>query len=844
MRSAADTSLPRTWCHNTFFYEKLMTEGYSKVQRWTVRGPGLGGAGGAATLTQAEPQANSQRGCPGFIFAYDYIITPLHLGVHWCCGVINFKDKRLEMYDSMGCSEEDYFQAMRDYLKAESQDKLGRPFDLTGWTDFACPRDECPQQANGNDCGMFAICFAECASRGAPFHFTQDDMPYLRRRAMVELRDGALFEPAAPARTTPRGASSDTMPRETTEGGGFGGSSGGGGARKKAVTLPRGGHLRAAPEKADARARPREVSGGGVAAEAAPVSVAAADLAESGRLGADTIARATAAVGSGHDPPAQELRRGTRKRRPSARMQEDSSELRPDAQDHSHAPPAADGRAGAAPPSDSTPSPAGSSPTTATAHSKKPKRNGGARKRRTTATLPGEIPPATCVTERRGGVLYNWTNGRHKASYDDLEGTTVVVLDPGAKETMVGIRFSAGKGSVVAPHDVVRFPAALFADEAGTARRARRGHHRRRKVTSMRQRDAAVTAASTNAGLYEADESKRRGGVLRQTWATTWRFEGRRIHGDERGRAADARRAAFDRACAGLCTPLPGDHNVLIAIGDGFDRPGGFGDIRPGAGGAKAPVRAFVDHLVRFAVGGPTPERGRPRSQQRGTVWVGKVDEWRSSCIGVTTGARVQHSRANNLRPTRCKHQSERAHTSARNQRRATYCGASKRATRWPDRREALCQPALNEHGELKLPKGCRCRCRRCDAPAERGRFCSKCFPTAGWTSWGVVVVGKATADGYLARTMNRDVHAACNLAFKLFAALLGIPEAEQGMWSRSAFDDQCYEAHLADPVRYSVNFARAHGGGPAPPWPDIFDTHGHASPIKLKDIRPARRLE
>ena len=37
------------------------------------------------------------------IFALDFLIVPVHVGgSHWCLGVINFREKRLEYYDSLG----------------------------------------------------------------------------------------------------------------------------------------------------------------------------------------------------------------------------------------------------------------------------------------------------------------------------------------------------------------------------------------------------------------------------------------------------------------------------------------------------------------------------------------------------------------------------------------------------------------------------------------------------------------------------------------------------------------------------------------------------------------------
>ena len=40
---------------------------------------------------------------------------------------------------------------------------------------------------NGSDCGMFACKFAEYLSRDARLTFTQEHMPYFRRRMVYEI---------------------------------------------------------------------------------------------------------------------------------------------------------------------------------------------------------------------------------------------------------------------------------------------------------------------------------------------------------------------------------------------------------------------------------------------------------------------------------------------------------------------------------------------------------------------------------------------------------------------------------------------------------------------------------
>jgi sentrin-specific protease 1 len=48
---------PKCYAFNTFFYPKIMSGGHSTVRRWTKKVD---------------------------IFSYDYIIIPIHLGMHWC----------------------------------------------------------------------------------------------------------------------------------------------------------------------------------------------------------------------------------------------------------------------------------------------------------------------------------------------------------------------------------------------------------------------------------------------------------------------------------------------------------------------------------------------------------------------------------------------------------------------------------------------------------------------------------------------------------------------------------------------------------------------------------------
>jgi sentrin-specific protease 1 len=171
VRSLEREDLPPVWCANTFFYKTLEEKGYKGVKRWTMN-----------------------KKVPGGLFSREIVLIPIHLGMHWCCGMLDFKLKKIALYDSMGCSEMGFFKTMREYLQEESQDKLETDFDFDGWVNYAAPPEECPQQNNCCDCGVFTLRFAEYLSRRvAVTDFSQDKMQYFRKRTALELLAGELL---------------------------------------------------------------------------------------------------------------------------------------------------------------------------------------------------------------------------------------------------------------------------------------------------------------------------------------------------------------------------------------------------------------------------------------------------------------------------------------------------------------------------------------------------------------------------------------------------------------------------------------------------------------------------
>ncbi|XP_063964493.1 sentrin-specific protease 1-like [Lytechinus pictus] len=155
---------PSIHSFNTFFYPKLINSGYSSLRRWTKRVD---------------------------VFTKDLLLVPVHLGMHWCLAVIDFRNKTIIFYDSMGSHNQQCLDALRDYIVSEHADKKKQEYSLDGWSYYS--EKGIPQQLNGSDCGMFACKYAEYISRDAPITFTQHDMPYFRRRMVWEILHTTLL---------------------------------------------------------------------------------------------------------------------------------------------------------------------------------------------------------------------------------------------------------------------------------------------------------------------------------------------------------------------------------------------------------------------------------------------------------------------------------------------------------------------------------------------------------------------------------------------------------------------------------------------------------------------------
>lgn len=151
----------KVYAFNTFFYPKVRESGYNSVKRWTRKVD---------------------------IFSHDFILVPVHLGNHWCMAVINFMDRTISYYDSLGGGTNGCCDTLLEYLRYESNDKKKQDFDDENWKLINCYNElGIPQQQNGSDCGVFACIYAEYLTREAKLKFGQQHMSYFRQKMIYEL---------------------------------------------------------------------------------------------------------------------------------------------------------------------------------------------------------------------------------------------------------------------------------------------------------------------------------------------------------------------------------------------------------------------------------------------------------------------------------------------------------------------------------------------------------------------------------------------------------------------------------------------------------------------------------
>ncbi|KAI1883255.1 hypothetical protein AGOR_G00243330 [Albula goreensis] len=149
---------------NSFFHRQLATKGYEGVRRWTKKVD---------------------------LFTKNLLLIPIHLEIHWSLITVDVPGKTINFYDSQGIVFKRVIENILRYVTAEAKEKKQTVFQK-GWKMAANKR--IPQQRNDNDCGVFVLEYCKRLALGRPLHFSQGDMPKIRKRIRKELCDCQLTE--------------------------------------------------------------------------------------------------------------------------------------------------------------------------------------------------------------------------------------------------------------------------------------------------------------------------------------------------------------------------------------------------------------------------------------------------------------------------------------------------------------------------------------------------------------------------------------------------------------------------------------------------------------------------
>ena len=172
----------------TFFFQQLAYTGFKFQFKYTYR------------IRQLRFEKFQERNLPfRNIFQCDKMIFPVNVGgIHWACGCINFRERTLELYDSLRYDDGftcHAFKCMKQLLCDEWRTRVADNhvdldwdfnFDLSDWKHVTF-ESIYPKQGNLADCGVFALKCADWLSDCLFPNYSQKHMEYFRKRMGVEI---------------------------------------------------------------------------------------------------------------------------------------------------------------------------------------------------------------------------------------------------------------------------------------------------------------------------------------------------------------------------------------------------------------------------------------------------------------------------------------------------------------------------------------------------------------------------------------------------------------------------------------------------------------------------------
>lgn len=161
MKLIADRSPDTVYAFNTFFFLALTTQGYKRINRWTKNVD---------------------------VFNKKKLLFPIHIvdEDHWVLVCVDFTQKTIKFYDSLGCDGFDYMKVIMSYLVLEGEQKKKLHFCFDSWR--LSNVSELPLQENNWDCGVFLCVYAEYLARDAFFNFNQSMMNTFRNTILLEIK--------------------------------------------------------------------------------------------------------------------------------------------------------------------------------------------------------------------------------------------------------------------------------------------------------------------------------------------------------------------------------------------------------------------------------------------------------------------------------------------------------------------------------------------------------------------------------------------------------------------------------------------------------------------------------
>ncbi|XP_019055651.1 PREDICTED: ubiquitin-like-specific protease ESD4 [Nelumbo nucifera] len=122
------------------------------------------------------------------LWQYDMLFIPLCILHHWFLYVINLRDKKMQILNSLPefiiQIEPKHHFRMKETCSQILSHLSGTPMPITEWgVEFTY----LPIQKNKSDCGIFMIKYMEYWDGQLTKSFSQDDIPYFRRKITADL---------------------------------------------------------------------------------------------------------------------------------------------------------------------------------------------------------------------------------------------------------------------------------------------------------------------------------------------------------------------------------------------------------------------------------------------------------------------------------------------------------------------------------------------------------------------------------------------------------------------------------------------------------------------------------